>query len=651
MLAQPVKIVHGPVVMVAGKLPSTAPSLLTRAGAFEKDGAWFCTAPQWPRVEVLLKSLGVPMQVEGVPVAEAVPESAQKSCYVTFTQAGDVRIQGPLPRYVPKYWLGQERHNGYVGMSPLALADFIKACQEENITVRFDESTAALRDETLAMMIRIDMTLQQKRKVDVPLRQDALLDYQQEAIAFAEAAGGRFLVHYDVGTGKTLIGIGWHRHSRSRRTLVICPSIAKGNWKDEIAKFDGGTVAIVDGFRRGMQPLPATSWVILSMDVVMDYGHNKGWLQAIKEWGPDFIIMDESHNIRGADTQRAEGVRAACKLSKHAMLATGTAMSEGSIDLWPQLDALQPGWWGTYFSFGIAFANGKKRWRRTARKSWEYWDMSGSSNTDVLSRRLRYAMIRKTLEDTGLKLPPQTRMPLLVNLTPTARHQYDEAVAEYRKLIEAAQGAEDDGQRFSIMESTKAKRMVLVGKMRQISSMGRVAATMEWILKLAAQGKRPIVFGFFTAPLKALYIGLTQAGLRVGYIDGSTSRPRRDAVKQGFLARDLDVLVGQIEAMGVAINLQDGSNVTVNHDITYRPLDIIQCEGRIWRKGQKDPVTHYYCMGIDTKDDRAFDIVLKKMANVKAVHAGVDVTGEVAKAIESDFFSSPSHPETRQTVL
>lgn len=588
-----------------------------------------------------MKSMGVVWVTEGE--TTVVAEQPERYCKITL-QGSDLRVQGALPRHVRKDWLGKLVGSGYVGMSPLAIPDFVRECEAERIVVRFDEAAQKVRDEVLVMMRRVDAVLAEKKLVNVSLAAGSLRSYQQEAIAFGEATGGRFLVHYDVGTGKTAIGIAWRRHSKARRTLVICPSIAKGNWKDEVQRFDGSVPVIIDGFRQGIPALPNTPWVILGMDVIMDTdaGH-KGWLPAIRDWQPDLVIVDESHYIRGAKALRSEGVRAACKASKHAILMTGTAMSEGPIDLWSQLDALQPRWWGgSWFDYALAFCNARKKFRRTGTRTWEYWDMSGASNADVLKKRLQYVMIRKTVADVKLQLPPQARIPLIVPLSPTSRHQYDETLVEYREFLsELSAGTPEE--RDAVLEMNKGKRLSFLMKLRRLSSAGRVPATVDEIAGLVEQGKRPVVFAYFTDSLQAIHIGLTQRGIKAGYIDGDTSSAKRNEIRKAFVAGKFQVLVGQIETMGVAINLQEASDVTLTHDLTYRPIDLIQSEGRIWRSGQEKPVIHYYSIGEDTKDDRILDVLLNKMANIEAVHAGTvtSVEGEVLHAMEHEFFYNP----------
>lgn len=651
---------HGDIVVLEGSLPAHAKSILKRSGAFEDGDNLVCTPDTWPRLEGLLRGLGVPLEAIGTPqvaVPVQVPESRPKAASVML-EHGRIRIQGDLPKPMMTHWLGSERAAGHIGMSPWALEDYVRACKDQNIALTIEPAVEDLRERLMLRRRAIDDILTSMDGPTVEVCDGELRDYQRQALAFGEACNGRFLLADMVGGGKTITAIGWARFACAQRVVVICPTIVKGGWRDQIRRFDGSESTVLDGFARDGYRIPTNrKWTITGYDTLQDRIDKKGtrthtgWFHALKAWKPDLVVVDESHYVKGTDSDRAVAVRQLARHIGFVLPMSGTPQANTALDLWSQLDALEPGWWGTWFEFGVAFCDGqqKKRWFGKGKFRY-YWDMNGSSNADVLNERLRYVMLRRTKEQIGSHLPPQSRILQTFDLSDGFRAKYDKVMAEYRAFVtgidtrlDDAQG--DDDREREVDAQSRGQRMQFVMKLRQLSSGGRVEGTVEFVRNLVEQGKRPVVFAYFTDTLHALRDHLSKGpkgkdGLRVGFIDGSVPRPKRDDIKAQFIAKGYDVLVGQTEAAGVGLDgLQEVSDTTVTHDLTYKPIDIEQTEGRVYRSGQKMPAFHYYCLGENTRDKKTLDIVLAKMANSKAVlDSGVNVEDEVRRAIEAEFF-------------
>lgn len=645
---------HGDLVTIQGRLPSNAKTALERAGAFQTDEGWACLPESWERVRRVLEALGVPFRAEGEPAVVPPPPQTAKAAAMSM-MGGRIRIQGDLPKPVQKHWLGQMRDSGHVGMSPWAIEDFLKDCQEQRITVEMDDAIQDLRERLQRRRQAVDAALKQEDLPDVDLPAPYKLRvYQRQALAFGEACGGRFFIGDDVGGGKTAEAIGWKRYSSARRIVVICPSVARGGWREEIQnKFDGkdATVQILEGYADRSVRLPEKGWVITGTKTLSNLsvkGRNyPGWLPRLKEWKPDLVIIDESHKAKGHDSDISASMREIARSVRDFIPMTGTDQDKSPMDLWSTLDAIEPGWWGTWFEFGLAFCKGqqKKRWYGKG-KYHLYWDMDGVSNAKVLNERLRYVRLRRTTDELGLELPPQTRIKVPVDLTPEARAEYNEVLEEYKAfcLDEAAkeQGDNDDEveQTEQKVLTSRGRRMKFILKMDQIGSLGRVDGTLDLVEDIIEQNKRPLVFAFYTEVLHAIRDGLKARKFRVGFIDGSTPSAKRDEVRHDYLAGKYDVVVGQTEAMGVAMNVQEMCSVTVTHELTYKLLDLKQTEGRAYRSEQRKPVFHYYPMGNGTRDHLKLDILLRKMAAKRAVDEGGSdgIEEEFRKEIEKEFF-------------
>lgn len=624
-------VVHGPLVRIAGTFPSVAPGLLTRAGAFLRDNIWWCEPETWPRVETTLRVLGIPLQVFGEAQTAAPAPSKEvqaQHAVLSVSGAGDLAVSGTMPSKLRSTWLGRQLKGVYVGLSPWAVHEFMEAAASEGIKVQALDEAKAVIARVEQHQVAVSMSLIDEKLPDVPMQDESLRDYQRRAIAFGLACNGRFYVGDLPGVGKTPVAIAWKRLKGYKRILVLCPSIAKGNWRDEIGRFDGSPTYILDGQYAGQKQSSKDGWVISGYSTLADTKGGRGWVDTFIGWKPDLVVLDEGHAIKGYGSKVSGAARKLSRSVKDFIIMSGNPMPKGPMDLWSPLDMLQPRMWGVgHDEFGHAFTKPKP-----AAFGWMYL---GKKNVDVLSERLRWVMIRRTHEEAGTQLPEKTRTKMRFPLLPGYRAQFDGVQAEYRQLIEMAEMSDDP---HYALDATKGKRAALVMNMRQISSLGRIDATADLVQEFLEEGRKPVVFAYFRQTLYALRDSLQSRGLRVGYIDGSVPRPKRDEVRGEFVHGNLDTLVGQFEAAGVSINLHEASNVTIAHELTYRPIDIEQSEARVSRSGQRFPTQHIYSLGEDTRDGLVLDALFEKMGTAGAILDGVDVEDIVLKRIEAEFF-------------
>ena len=64
-----------------------------------------------------------------------------------------------------------------------------------------------------------------------------LYDYQKEAVERISANGSSTYLADEMGVGKTPTAIAVAQKRKSRRTLVLCPSVAKLTWQKELRRW------------------------------------------------------------------------------------------------------------------------------------------------------------------------------------------------------------------------------------------------------------------------------------------------------------------------------------------------------------------------------------------------------------------------------
>jgi hypothetical protein len=126
-------------------------------------------------------------------------------------------------------------------------------------------------------------------------------------------------------------------------------------------------------------------------------------------------------------------------------------------------------------------------------------------------------------------------------------------------------------------------------------------------------GEKVVVFSSFTEPIEKLKAELGDTAV---VITGKTPQKQRAKAEAAFQNDDhVRVLLGNLHAAGVGINLTAGTQVVFN-DLDWVPGNHWQAEDRIYRIGQTRPafVTYLYAAG--TLDDFVAALLEAKARNI-----------------------------------
>jgi len=119
--------------------------------------------------------------------------------------------------------------------------------------------------------------------------------------------------------------------------------------------------------------------------------------------------------------------------------------------------------------------------------------------------------------------------------------------------------------------------------------------------------------------IDGLVEALAAKQLRVAKLDGTTPGKRKTELQDMYNDGQLDVLVGQIGAMGVSLNLQRGGNSIVVVEEDWSPSIMDQFYARLHRMGQGKPV-HVDTLFVDTKLATAINRISRAK---RSAHAAV----------------------------
>lgn len=427
-----------------------------------------------------------------------------------------------------------------------------------------------------------------------------LLPHQIEDAAFlaSKPFAGNFS---GMGSGKTLTAIEAIRLVGATRTVIVCPPIAATMWARNVTDELGGVVQLL---RTGATKIDKhASTLIMSYDIATKRGIE------LSELRPCALICDESHALKSVAAKRTKAIlghKGLATYCKHVWLLTGTPITRHNDDLYPFLARADLQGLGTRCG-GTAMERFKLRFCVTQRRAFPGMRrpvdvVVGSRNTSELNEWLFQGglAVRRELADVWAAMPPLTvnRLPVALEMTPELREMLADMASKTQRDVEQMIAKNDEA-----LATTRRK----LGE-------AKVSACSKEIAERIDAGAGPLLIGaWHTSVIDALAALLSDQGLTVGVLDGRTSPAKKQALQELFNDKKLDVLIGQIAAMGVAINLQHGGNRIVVVEEDWSPTVMDQFFARLHRIGQTEHV-HVDVLVSDTKLDQA----VARIARAKA---------------------------------
>ena len=383
----------------------------------------------------------------------------------------------------------------------------------------------------------------------------SLRGYQNFAARFA-LVQKRVLIGDEMGLGKTVEALAVLAHLRSRgRThlLVVCPASVVTNWVREIASKTELSAHRLHGNDREQS---ARNWRRRG-GVATTY-ESLGWYVNQSEYQTvECVILDEAHAIKNPSAKRSQRSAWPLATSPFAVLMTGTPL-ENRVEEFRQLvGRIRP-------------------------------DLAHNSPevAKAFRRHVAPAYLRRNLEDVLTELPERIEVEEWLPLSAAD-------VATYRAAV---------------MEGNfMAMRQAAMVSGRESQKMWRL---LEIVHEAEANQRKVIVFSYFLDILSRVAAHLP--GRVVGPLTGSVPAHVRQMMVDDFTqARGPAVLVSQIQAGGVGLNIQAAS-VVIICEPQLKPSLEEQAIARAHRMGQVQSVQVHRLLSEEGVDTRIVELLAEK---------------------------------------
>lgn len=398
--------------------------------------------------------------------------------------------------------------------------------------------------------------------LDVSLLAISLRGYQAFGAKFA-LAQGKAILGDEMGLGKTIEALAAMCHLQAeghKHFLVVCPASVLINWAHEIERHSRLRPYRLHGLDRQRN---SQAWASRGGVAITTYDALRS-LPRADSIDLALLVIDEAHYAKNLAAARTKAVRGWANTTRRVLFLTGTPMENRVEEFRTLVSHLQP-------------------------------DLAARINpVDGLAGATRFRQavapvyLRRNQSDVLEELPPRIETEEWVELDGPALAAYKDAVAS--------------GNFMAMRRAAYAPG--------NIAGSAKLARLTEIVDEAASNGRKIVVFSYFRDVLQMIHSVL--GDIAVGPLTGSVPPSGRQGLVDEFTSRPGPaVLVSQIQAGGVGLNIQAGS-VVILAEPQWKPTIEDQAIARCHRMGQVRTVDVHRLLAENSVDQRMLEILATK---------------------------------------
>ncbi len=429
-------------------------------------------------------------------------------------------------------------------------------------------------------------------------RRVSLRGYQAFGARFA-LAQRRVILGDEMGLGKTIQAIAVLAHLAAEgqsHFMVVCPASVLVNWTREIEDRSALRVIVLHGPDRHQA---FADWKGRGGVGVTTFDALRGF-PAPGGGEVGLLVVDEAHSVKNPKTKRSQSVALWTERCERSLFMTGTPMENRVVEFRNLVQMLDSD---------------------AAESLGERDALAGSV---AFRKAVAPVYLRRNQEDVLTELPSLQQTDEWEELSASDEEAYREAVraGNFMAMRRAAY--------------TRPEKSAKLDRLREI------------VQEAGENGQKTVVFSHFKDVLgvvkEALAAGTARATPVFGPLTGSVPAQRRQEIVDDFAGvQGPAVLLGQIQAAGVGLNMQAASVVVVCEP-QIKPTIEHQAVARAHRMGQVRPVHVHRLLatgGVDERmvkmletKTRLFDAYARRSVVAEATPDAVDVSDtELARRI------------------
>lgn len=414
-----------------------------------------------------------------------------------------------------------------------------------------------------------DLTHPESFKIELPSQLNASLrPYQIKGIQFLS-----MLDHYhfggiladEMGLGKTLQTIAFlmTKVSIEKPSLIVCPASLVYNWLEEFKRFAPSVQAIVvEGSKnqRSMKMAEASEVYITS------YQSMRIDIEGYQSKTISYLILDEAQFVKNSQTKINQALRELRPRNIFAL--SGTPIENRLDELWSIMSIVMPGLFPA-----------KREFNQLSAKT--------------VSQMVSPFILRREKAKVLAELPEKIEKNLYSELSEAQKVVYLAQLKQMQIKVEGMTSATLVKNKLEILTGLTRLRQICDSPKLYLDDFsgesGKIEQLKELLLRIKANGSRPLIFSQFTTMLDLVETELEQLQITSFKLNGSVHSKQRLEMVEAFNAGERDVFLISLKAGGTGLNLT-GADTVILLDLWWNPAVEDQATARAHRFGQKNNV-------------------------------------------------------------
>ena len=345
--------------------------------------------------------------------------------------------------------------------------------------------------------------------------------------------------------------------------------------------------------------------------VIINYEILHKYKEQLKKAGFDIYILDESSKIKNYATRQTKTMLSIAKnfeFDDIVVPMTGTPFENKEKDIYTVFNILDSAIFGKWVNFKNRFLEFDI-----------FGAVTGAKNLDELSRIFNSFAIRRTLKEVWKERPDFILTNRYCELSSVHRRYYSKIINSDFK------GIEKDIDKDTIKKINKAQvTAMIVYSIMIASSLETTLKTKKYssdecsaklkmlkdIMTTEYDGKAVVFSQYAKKIIPIIKREMGKVGVNCVVVDGSVKKNHRSKIVNKFFTDNNRILLCS-DAMGYGVNMQKISTL-INFDLPWNPAVLEQRIGRVYRRGQKNPVNIINLISSDTIEEYLFDKLYQK---------------------------------------
>ncbi|KAG9096339.1 hypothetical protein FRC06_008763 [Ceratobasidium sp. 370] len=439
----------------------------------------------------------------------------------------------------------------------------------------------------------------------------------------------------EMGLGKTLQTIsflGYLKHYKGIKGphLVVVPKSTLQNWAREFGNWvPDFKVVLLQGTKEERAEIISSRILPQDFEVLItSYEICLREKNSLKKFSFEYIVIDEAHRIKNADSLLAQIVRAFT--SRGRLLITGTPLQNNMRELFALLNFICPEVFSDYDDLdsflhkdvqeGANSEGGEKKVMTDEEKS--------AAVVAALHKILRPFLLRRVKSDVEKSLLPKKEINIYVGLTDMQRKWYRSVLEKDIEAVNGLTGGKKEG---------KARLMNIVMQLRKvtchpylfdgaepgppyttdehlINNAGKMVILDKLLKHLKSKGSRVLIFSQMSRVLDILEDYCLFRSYQYCRIDGGTAHEDRIAAIDEYNKPGSEKFIFLLttRAGGLGINLTT-ADIVVLYDSDWNPQADLQAMDRAHRIGQTKQVYVYRFITEGSVEERMLERAAQKL--------------------------------------